>query len=229
MLKKKDWKELMQELKNKVDEREQMISNKIDDLRNQGQAVQMKIKENNAQMIEFEMNEDMNSAEKIKKENKQLRLQLEEIQDSISGYENQLGSSYGHYAKDMDKIRVAVNKATEERVQHRKDLSARMDEVDGEIDTLKKEREKLLNEYHFSGAVTETSSLLSYIEYLDPRAKNIDYRDREQFILRWLSGDPNQIESFFKKPEISSGRKVVHVDTSRGDNDWVHIPSGLNI
>lgn len=215
MLKKKDWKELMQEFIDKVNKREQMIQSKIDDLKKQERTIQAQIKNNSGHMIELEMNEDMSSAEKIKKENKQLRLQIEEIQDSIAGYENQLGTSRDLYAKDLDKIRTAVKKAEEERVQRGKDLFAEMDEVDEKIEALKKEREQLSNDYHFNNARKERHSLEQYIEYLDSRAGTIEYADREQFILRWLSGNTDEIDNFFKKRVNSDQPHVTHINYLR--------------
>lgn len=221
MLKKKDWKELLQEFSDKVDKREKLIKGKIDDLQEQEQIIQTKIKDNSDQMIELEMNEDTGGVEKFKKENRTLRDELEEIKDAISGYENQLGTSHDHYARDLDKIRVAANKAEEERIQRDQDTRSRRDGLEAKIDELKKQIEQINHELRFSRTTVE--DLRWQLSHIDRRASKLPFHEQENFIKRWLAdGDT---ESFFNKKETPSGRNVVHVDTRQGDSEWVSYPT----
>lgn len=200
MLKKKEWKELIEEVGRKIDKREQMIESKIADLQEQGNSIQAKIKDNSGRMIEFEMEGDTAGVEVIKKENKELRNELEEIQDSIAGYQNQLGTSREYYAKDMDKIRAAVKKAEEERLQRDKIAFARLDELQAKMDELKKQMEKTRFELQISRPVSEELTSFQYIVLIDQRAYyQLKEYERQSFIKSWLSGDDT--ERYFKDKE----------------------------
>lgn len=223
MLKKKDWKELLQEFTDKVDKRERLIQSKINGFEEQARVIKVKIKENSAQMIELEMSENSN-VERFKKENQKLRLELEEIRDSISGYENQLGTSRNFYAKDLDKVRDAANKAEEERLEEVKADYALLDDLEAKMDEIKKKMEQTRNKLQFSRTTVE--DLKWNFSNIDSRVTNLSYHEQEYAIKSWLSG--GDIESFFKKPEAPFGRKVIHVDTSPVEQEWVNIPSGLN-
>ncbi|MEK5641940.1 hypothetical protein BK138_08510 [Paenibacillus rhizosphaerae] len=221
MLKKKDWKELLQEFLDKVDKREQLIQGKIDDLQEQAQIIKTKIKDNSDQMIELEMSEDTTGIEKFKKENRTLRIELEEIQDSIDGYKTQLGTSRDYYAKDMEKIRAAANKAEEERLQQYNANHARLDELQAQIDELKKQMEN--TRYELRASRTTVEDLKWKFHLIDPRLGEIPSYEQENFIKIWLAGEDT--ERYFDKKEASPGRNVTHVDMSQGGSDWVNYPS----
>ncbi|PQP89669.1 hypothetical protein [Paenibacillus sp. AR247] len=226
MLKKKDWKELMQESIEKVDKREQLIQGKINDLQEQEEVIQTKIKDNSSRMIELEMDGDTGGVATIKKENRDLRIELQEIQDSIEGYKGQLGTARDYYAKDMDKIRAAANKAEEERLQQRKADHARLDELQAQIDELEKQMEKTRNELRFSRSVSEELTHFSYLNHIDSRAYSLSAYEQQSFIKSWLAGEDT--ESYFNKKGASSGRNVTHVDMSQGGSDWANYPSPYN-
>ncbi|MHA2852851.1 hypothetical protein ACXZ7E_02605 [Paenibacillus lautus] len=211
MLKKKDWKELMQEFVDKVDKREQLIQDKIDELKKQGAIIQTKIRENSDQMIELEMNEDTNSVEKFKKENRNLRLQLDEIQDSISGYESQLGTSRDYYAKDWDKIRAAAKKAEEDRIIQEKAANAEIDDLQAKIDELKEQREQKKRKLQFSRTTIE--ELSGQLRHIDPRAIQLSHYTQQAFIKTWLHG--GNTESYFEKKESPNLSHVTHIDYLR--------------
>ncbi|WP_342439976.1 hypothetical protein NSS79_15210 [Paenibacillus sp. FSL L8-0436] len=196
MLKSKGWKELMQEFNDKVDKRESLIQSNIDGLQEKAQVIETKIKENSDQMIESEMNEDNNGVEKFKKENRRLRLELEEIQDSISGYENQLGTSRAFYAKDLEKVRIAANKAEEERIRRTDEIISKRKDLESEIKGIEKQISEINNELIFSRSVTDQMDNYSYLVTLDPRTKNLKDYGKGEFIKSWLSGD--DVERYFK-------------------------------
>lgn len=187
MLKKKDWKELLQEFSNKVDKREQLIKGKIEDLKEQEEVIQTKIKDNSGRMIELEMDGDTSGVAAIKKENRDFRIELEEIQDSIEGYKSQLGTARDYYANDLDKIRTAANKAEEERLQQDKANYARLDELQAKIDELKEQMEKTRNELQFRRTTVE--DLKWQFHHIDPRVSKIPDYEKENFIKMWLAGE----------------------------------------
>ncbi|WP_422657362.1 hypothetical protein ACK8P5_16570 [Paenibacillus sp. EC2-1] len=201
MLKKKDWKELLQEFSDKVEKREQLIQSNINGLQEQVAVIQAKIKENSDQMIEFEMSEDNTSGvEKFKKENRKLRLELEEIQDSIAGYENQLGTSRDFYGKDLDKIRDAANKAEEERIRLEQESFSKRDALKSKI----KEIEKQINEIECETIGRSSIEILlnhyPYLATIDPRAYSLKDHGKHLFIRSWLAG--HDTEQYFKKEEV---------------------------
>lgn len=197
MLKKKDWKELLQEFSDKVGKRELLIQSKIDGLQEQGAAIQTKIKENSNHMIELEMNGDMGGAEKVKNENRQLRLQLEEIQDSIAGYESQFGTSHDFFIKDLDKIRDAANKAEEERTQWRDDTISKRNDLEAKIKKFEEQILEINHELRISKTIKEELCRSSYLTLIDPRANSLSDYDKSNFMKCWLSGV--ETEHFFKR------------------------------
>ena len=182
MLKSKSWKELMQEFNDKVDKRENLIQSKIDDLQEKAQVIETKIKDNADQMIEAEMSEDLNGAEKYKKENRRLRLELEEIQDSIAGYENQLGSSRAFYAKDLEKVRIAANKDEEERIRWTNEIRSKKEGLESKIKEIEKEISEIVYELKCSRSVAEQMDNYYLLTTLDPRAKTLKELDKTFFI-----------------------------------------------
>ncbi|WP_019913185.1 hypothetical protein [Paenibacillus sp. HW567] len=196
MFKNKDWKELMQEFKDKVDKREVLIQSNIDGLQEKVEVIKGKIKDNADKMIEAEMNEDTNGLEKFKKENRKLRLDLEEIQDSIAGYETQIGTSRNLFVKDLDKIRDAANKAEEERIRWTDEIVSKRKDLESEIKEIEKQISEINNELIFSRAVTEQLEYSSYLIYIDPRSKSLKDYEKKSFINSWLSGD--SLDRYFK-------------------------------
>lgn len=196
MLKNKDWKELMQEFNDKVDKRENLIQSNIDGLQEKAQVIQTKIKENSDLMIESEMNEDTNGVENFKKENRRLRLDFEEIKDSIAGYENQLGTSRNFFAQDLDKIRVAANKAEEERIRWTNDTVSKRKDLESKTKEIEKQINEINYELRCSRSVTEQLDHYHHLTTLDPRAKTLNDYEKKSFINSWLSGD--NVERYFK-------------------------------
>lgn len=196
MLKKKDWKEMIQEFSDKVDKREKLIQGKIDDLQEQAQIIETKIKDNSGRMIELEMEGDTGGVATIKKENRDLRIELEGIQDAIEGYKSQLGTARDYYAKDLEKIRAAVNKAEEEHIQWGKDTRAKRDDLESKIDELKQQVEQINNELRFARTISEEMEW-GYIKHIDPRVDSLKDYEKQNFIKSWMAG--HDTERFFKE------------------------------
>ncbi|MED5015943.1 hypothetical protein P9847_01345 [Paenibacillus chibensis] len=196
MLKKKDWKEMIQEFSDKVDKREKLIRGKIDELKEQEEIIQTKIKDNSGRMIELEMEGDTSGVTTIKKENRDMRIELEEVQDAIEGYKSQLGTARDYYAKDLEKIRAAVNKAEEEHFQWKQDTRSRRDGLEAKIEDLKKQVEQINNEIVFTRTISEEMEW-GYITRIDPRVDSLKDYEKQNFIKSWMSG--HDTERFFKK------------------------------
>ncbi|MFF2907678.1 hypothetical protein [Paenibacillus sp. NPDC057934] len=196
MLKSKSWKELMQEFVDKVNKRENLIQSNIDELQEKAQVIQTKIKENSDLMIEAEMNEDTNGVEKFKKENRKLRLDIEEIQDSIAGYENQVGTSRNFFSKDLDKVRDAAIKAEEERKRWTEDTVSKRKDLESQIKELKNQISGINNELIFSRSVTQELEYSSYLGYIEPRTKSVRLHETKSLINSWLSG--YSLDGYFK-------------------------------
>lgn len=197
MFKNKDWKELLQEFIDKVDAREELIQSKIDGFHEQGASINAKIRENSARMIELEMAGDTGAVEKFKKENQKLRLELEEIKDSVAGYANQLGTSRDQYAGDLKKIQLAAKKAEEERLEQERMSMARLDELEAEIDKLKEQMEQTKNELRYGRTTAE--DLKWQFRHIDPRVTKLPDYEQEQVIKSWLAGDSDDVERLLDK------------------------------
>lgn len=188
MLKKKDWKELLREFGDKVEKRENLIQSKIDGLQEQAKIIQAKIKANSDQMIDLEMNEDTSGVEKLKKENRKLRAELEEIQDSITGYESQLGTSRDHFAKDLDKVRDAANKADEEQKRWQEESVSKRKALEAEIEELTKQVKDINFNLQISRTAAEEMDSFHYLLHIEPRALDLKEYLRPGFLKSWLRG-----------------------------------------
>jgi len=188
MLKKRDWKELLQEFRDKVEKRENLIQSKIDGLQEQAASIHAKIKENSDQMIDFEMNEDFVGVEKFKKENRKLRTELEEIQDSIAGYESQLGTSRDHFAKDLDKVRDAANRADEEQKRWQEESVSKREALEAEIEELTKQIKEINFNLQIRRTAAEEMNQFQYLYSIEPRAVDLREYLRPGFLKSWLRG-----------------------------------------
>lgn len=198
MLKKKDWKELLQEFIDKVNKREELIQSKIDGLQEQAASIQAKIQENSDQMIDLEMNEDFVGVEKFKKENRKLRTELEEIQDSIAGYKSQLGTSRDHFAKDLDKVREAANRADEEQKRWLEESISKRKALEAEIEELTKQVKEINFNLQISRTAAEEMDSYHYLIHIEPRALDLKEYLRPGFLKSWLQGRDDTEDQYFK-------------------------------
>lgn len=213
MFEKKTLQQHINEFTEKVQARESKINSKIIELEGEATAVRARIKNQNSQIVELDMADDQAGANKIRKSNRDLRLQLDEIQDAIEGYQSQLEGS-DQYSKELEKIREAGNKATQERIQKDKDLSEQRSAVEAQIDSLKDKLKQIQHEQYVNSFSREIDTLRPVITYIDPRARTLDYSKQEGFIERWLGGS-SSFDSFFTDPEQRKG-----VQVSVNNADW---------
>lgn len=189
------------EFKKKVDSRESKVDAKIRSLEEQASAIQVQIKSQTDKIVEFELNgEDPKKIDEVKKSNRELRLQLEEIQDSIVGYRDQLEHNSTLYDKDLEGIRQAAHKAAADRKKEMEELSAMIDDKAAQVQALEKELEQIRNKRYFLSQYDDYYTFSSLLSYIDPRAAKLSHSEQERFIKEWVS-DPSSLERYFKEKQ----------------------------
>ncbi|MNW38873.1 hypothetical protein D3C74_159510 [compost metagenome] len=203
MFEKKTLQQHINEFTRKVDSRESKIHSKIRELEDQVESIQSQIKSQAAKIVELELNGG--SPEQVdvtKKSNRELRLQLEEIQDSIRGYQSQLEHAPSLYAEDLKTIRQAAKDATADRKKEMEELSSKVDDKKAQIESLQKELEQIKHEWNVLYHHDDYYTFSSMLSYIDPRVTKLDHSKKEQFLKDWLSGS-SSLERYFKEQPLS--------------------------
>jgi chromosome segregation ATPase len=208
MFEKKTLQQHIDEFVGQVNERNNKIRSKIKGFEAQADSIETTINEQSSTMVELELAGDTAGAEKLQKNNRQLRLQLEEVRDSIKGYQSQLGKRNAQYNKELDKVRVASNKAREERFEHGKKLIERREALENQLSEMKQKIESLRHEIHVNDSRTEVSAIRQLLPYIDSRSTKLGYLEQDQFIINWMGNGP--LESFFEKPKEYGGIRVTY-------------------
>lgn len=196
MFTKKTLQQQINDFKEKVYARETKISSRISELEAEAASIKAKVKTQTAEIVELEMSGNSSDIGKLQKSNREMRMQLEEIQDSIQEYKDQLGDRTNPFVKDLEKLRIAGNKVTEERLKNEKALRAESAALETQIEDLKSKLEKINHELYASGAHTEVDTLKQIAVYLDPRATGLSYYEQNNFIKKWLGG--SSLKNFFR-------------------------------
>lgn len=186
------------EFKNKVASRESKVATKIRSLEEQASAIQVQIKSQTDKIVELDLNgDDPKKIDEVKKTNRELRLQLEEIQDSIVGYRNQLEHNSTLYDKDLEGIRQAAHKAAADRKMEKGKLDSTISDKEAQIQTLEKEVAKIRTEAYILGQYDDYYTLSSILSYIDPRAAKLSHSEQDRFIKEWVSGS-SSLDRYFK-------------------------------
>lgn len=198
MLKKKTLQQHINEFRNKVDSRESKIRSKIESLEEQASAMQIQIKTQGAKIVELELSgNNSGQIDEMKKSNRELRLQLEEVQDSIGGYQNQLEHGPSLYAEDLEGIRQAANEAASDRKKEMEELMSKANDVKSQIESLKKELEQINHKWYVLYQYDDYYTFSSFLSYIDPRVTQLRDTEKDRFLKHWLSGS-SSLENFFK-------------------------------
>ncbi|CAM3464102.1 hypothetical protein EDM52_18505 [Brevibacillus invocatus] len=190
------------EFLSKVNEQEGKIRSKIEELEFLFDSLTDKVKVQTAAMIELEIAGDNAGAEKIMKSNRQLRLQIDEIKDSIQGYRSQLGQGY-QLGKELDKVKAAAIQADKDRVERVNNLHKQGEQLAQQIADLKMKREQVMLDWRVSYSRTTEMDLVGIASYIDPRATALSLTEKETLIRKWMSGET--IEDFFSKSDEYKG------------------------
>lgn len=215
MFKKKTLQQHIDEFTRKVDSRESKIYSKIRELEEQASSIQSQIKSQSAKIVELELNGG--SPEQVdvaKKSNRELRLQLEEIQDSIGGYQSQLEHGPSLYAEDLEKIRQAAKDATADRKKEMEELSSTIDDKKAQIKALEKELDQIRHKWNALYQYDDYYTFSSMLSYIDPRTTKLRESEKESFLRHWLSGSTHNIERFFTEDDklVQSRSNVTKID-----------------
>lgn len=198
MFKKKTLQQHINEFRNKVDSRESTILSRIKSLEEQASAIQTQIKSQSAKIVDLELNgNNSGQIDDIKKSNRQLRLELEEIQESIEGYQNQLEHDPSLYAEDLEAIRQAGNDAISDRKKEMGELISKANDLESQIESLRKELEQIRNKWYILHQHNDYYTFSSILSYIDPRVTKLNSTEEEQFLNDWLSGS-SSLENYFK-------------------------------
>jgi hypothetical protein len=208
MFEKKTLQQYINEFVGQVDEREDKISSKIKEFEAQADSIETAINEQSSAMVELEIAGDTAGAEKLLKNNRQLYIQLQELRDSIKGYQSQLGKRNAQYSQGLDKVRVASNKAREERIAHSKKLYERRTALEKGISNMEQKLNLLKQEIYIHDSKTEENVIRQLLPYIDHRSTKLGYLEQNQYIKNWMGGAP--LESFFDKPKEYNGPKVTY-------------------
>lgn len=213
MSEKKSLQQHINEFQNKVRAQESKIANRINDLKVQASKLRTTIKDQSSKIVELEMFEDSTGISELQKNNREMRLQLEEIQDSIQSYEEQHSNQKKLYAKDLEKLRTVANKAAEERIKEIDGLGLEAIEIESQIEALNHKLKQVRHEGYVLEMRTEVNDLKQIISYIDPRANELDFFKKEQLIKNWLGNYPT--ESLFEEPKPYNG-----ITVSSNNADW---------
>lgn len=196
MFTKKTLQQQINDFKEKVYARETKISSRISELEAEAASIKAKVKAQTAEIVELEMSGNSSDIGKLQKSNREMRMQLEEIQDSIQEYKDQLEDRTTPFVRDLEKLRIAGNKAAEERLENEKALRAESAALETQIEDLKSKLKKINSDLYISGASTEVDTLKQIAVYIDPRATGLGFYEGKNFINNWLGGA--SLKNFFK-------------------------------
>lgn len=216
------------EFKKKVDSKEAKVDAKIRSLEEQASAIQAQIKSQSAKIVELELNgESPNQIDEAKKSNRELRFQLEELKDSIVGYQNQLLRDPSLYAKDFEGIRQAAIKADADRKIEREKLVSTINDKEAQIQTLEKELAQIRTDAYLLGEYDDYHNFISIFSYIDPRTSKLIGPEQERFLKAWLSG--SNTEGFFTKNDKPVQPRNVATINNRGESGQRFISNSNNI
>lgn len=214
--------------KNKAASRESKVTTKIQSLEEQASAIQMQIKSQTDKIVELDLNgDDPKKIDEVKKSNRELRLQLEEIQDSIVGYRDQLEHNSTLYDKDLEGIRQVAIKAAADRKIEREKLISTINDKEAQIQTLEKELAQIRIDAYLLGEYDDYHNLISIFSYIDSRASKLKGSEQYEFFKAWLSGHSK--EGFFAKNDNPVQLSNVTTINNRGEGEKRFISNSNNI
>jgi len=190
----KDLSTVVNEFLNTVKVREQKITDKITALENEANELKLKIKKQSEELVELEIHDNHSGANKLRKSNQELRIQLAEITDTIQGYNAQLDKPID--ANSLEKIRLAGAKAMQDRLDRRAALHKESDELEKRIKELKAKKENAHREWGHAGYNIEIGTLRSVLRFVHPDTGKLSFTQQEELLTSWIRG--HSIEQYFE-------------------------------
>jgi len=194
MFKTTDLSTVVNEFLNTVEARRQKITDKITALEDEAAQLEARIKNQSEELVELEINDNLAGANKLRKSNQELRVQLAEINDTIQGYNAQLEKPVE--AKSLEQVRLAGAKARQDRLDLGTALLKESDELEKQIDELKVKNKKVLTEWNHTRYDTEIGTLRRVASYIHPRVQEVPSSKHEELLKDWILGQ--SVERYFK-------------------------------
>lgn len=190
------------------------VNSKIAGLETETEDIKNRIANNTDKMVEFELAEDAQSADKLRKANRDLRLRVDEIEGEIASYRSKLESSSPNQ-KELEKIREAAKNAETDRIAKYQTLLQEETELKKQKELLEQKIKDKSAEASRTHEPAELSELRSLKQYIDPRSEKLQYYEVESFLRQWMNGE--SIEDFFKEPVPFNGAVMTHGPDPRAE------------
>ncbi|WP_408894657.1 hypothetical protein [Paenibacillus taichungensis] len=190
----KDLGTVVNEFLNTVKVRELKITDKITALEDEASGLELKIKKQSEELVELEIHDNHSGANKLRKSNQELRIQLAEITDTIQGYNAQLDKPID--ANSLEKIRLAGAKAMQDRLDRRAAFHKESDELEKRIKELEAKKSNALREWQHAGYNTEIGTLRSILSFVHPDTRKLTFTQQEELLTSWIRG--HSIEQYFE-------------------------------
>lgn len=195
--------ELVGEFLKKTAAWEYKVKENINSLRNQAASIKEKINEQTRAAIESDLHDQTDEAEKYRLSNRDLRLELEEVEASIAAFENQTVGKVD-FSAEIDAIREiarleleANHEAIKATFEKKADIDLQIKALENQKDHLDTERDRLEN-------FGPTSTLTKILKYIYPAGyRPLPFFEQDNFLKRWIQGSDM---SYFKhRDEEQSG------------------------
>jgi hypothetical protein len=190
----KDLGTVVNEFLKNVEGREKKITDKITALEDEATELEVRIKNQSEELVELEINDNLTGANKLRKSNQDLRIQLAEINDTIQGYNAQLNKPAD--ANSLEKIRLAGAKAMQDRLDLRASLLKESDELEKRIKELEVNKSNTLREWQHAGYNTEIGTLRSVLRFVHQDTRKLSFTQQEELLTSWIRG--HALEQYFE-------------------------------
>ncbi|WP_058301778.1 hypothetical protein [Gorillibacterium timonense] len=186
---------------------ENKVQENLGNLRNQQNSLKEKINKQTRTALEHDLQDENEEAAKYRLANKDLRLELEEVEASISEFENHTVGKVD-FTADIKVIQEAANRELHENIKAQEATFGQRAAIDLQIKELEMKKKQLAAERdrldQFGPGYT-VSKIVRFI-YPAPIQKLSSY-DREAFVRNWIFGE--DISYYLPREESDEPRDIL--------------------
>ncbi|WP_058302411.1 hypothetical protein [Gorillibacterium timonense] len=186
---------------------ENKVQENLGNLRNQQNSLKEKINKQTRTALEHDLQDENEEAAKYRLANKDLRLELEEVEASISEFENHTIGKVD-FTADIKGIQEAANRELHENIKAQEATFEQRAAIDLQIRELEMKKNQLdaeRNRLDRFGPEYKVSKIISFIYPAD--MKHLPHINRESFIRNWIFGD--DISYYLPKEENNAPRDIL--------------------
>jgi hypothetical protein len=200
----------LSELAKKALQKENKVKSRIQELEAEVNAFESSIQEQINLLVECELSGDVAEQENIKAKISKLRNQKVNSADLLSAYQLQRNTQLSE--KESRKIKEGAEKERNARGEKVKAILEDRENVRKQIDLLQKKETELSNEYDtISNHKAEERELLNILHLIEPRTKELNHLEKDDFLRHWLGGVEGGAELFWTKKNPNTIHKGVEL------------------